>query len=215
MSRGHRVERVTPSSEELRQLSEHVAYEIRMLIGTATKLLVVERTKDWVDLRAQAESFLLHMRALYQFFYWKPKPEIPESIAPPVYPLDYVPDWVTPEDPGKVLETLSRDVSRRVMHITVERVVGQEYPVLDAARALLVVIRKFSDAKPPDFLADMGDLSPSWAPLPGFSYSGPRAVTTQSPPTGEYAVVGDVFPTPAAAKAGIPQHTVSVKDKKD
>jgi len=184
---GSMVQRVRPSPDKLRQLSEHVAYEVKMLIGAATKLLGT-RTTDWTDIRAQAESFLIHARQLYHFFYWPPPTRIdvsPKAKAPPIFAVDYVPAWLTMRPAASaVLDNLSKDIGRRVAHLTVERVAGQQYPVLEAARALLVVIHKFRDAKPPDFAADLGNLSPPWDVRAGLVYGAQGVVSTSSPPTG-------------------------------
>lgn len=185
MSR-NKARRVPPPpvpADHLRELSQHVAYEVKMLIGTATKLLG-PRTTDWFDVRAQAESFLFHARALFQFFYWTP--DAGHGAARGLYAVDYLPKWKRANQQldadGQRLQALSQDVGKRVVHITVERVVGQEYQILDAARALLVVIRAFRDAKPGDFTADLGSLTPPWDPAKGFSYGTEAVIQTGGEP---------------------------------
>jgi hypothetical protein len=191
------VARVTPPPDTLRELSTHVAYEVEMLIGSATRLL--ETQTGLLDRRAHAESFMLHARQLHHFFYRTPPQEIdvsPSAPAPPLYAVDYVPDWETrrPARP-QVLETLARDVGRRVAHLTLDRIVGQEYPVLEAARALLELIRTFRDAAPPDFTADLGPLTPPWDAARGFVYGG-RGVTTTSAPVEGVVILDARHPGP-------------------
>jgi len=187
------VPRVQPPPDELRELSTHVAYEVEMLIGSATRLL--ETQTDLLDRRAHAASFTLNARQLHHFFYRTPAKQIdvaPGAPAPPLFAVDYVPDWATRQPPRRqVLDTLARDVGRRVAHITVERVVGQEYPVLEAARALLEVIRAFRDAAPLNFTANLGPLAPPWDARTGFAY-GARGVTqTSAPPVENVLILAD------------------------
>ena len=128
--------------------------------------------------------------------------ESPDAQAAPLFAVDYVADWATRRPKmSHIPTTLARDFGRRVAHITVDRIVGQEYPVLEAARALLEVICEFRDAKPPDFVADLGNLSPHWAARPGFGYCGPAVVTTSAAPDATVAIVGDMRPTVAEATA--------------
>lgn len=203
------IPRVRPTSDKLRELSEHVAYEVEMLIGTATKLLVVERTKDWVDVRAQAESFLIHARQLHDFFYNTPIRILP-SHASPVCAADYVVNWEAKRPPkDSVLATLKDEVGKHIAHLTVERVVGKQYEVLTPARALLKVIRAFRDTNPVDFVVDLGNLSPDWCGDPGFTFSGQTAVSTSSPP-GDVFVRADVGATAATATADAIPPRVSV-----
>lgn len=188
------IPRVPPTPDLLRKLSQHVAYEVKMLLGTATKLLG-ERTTDWFDVRAQAESFLFHARALYQFFYWDPPKQIRGDQAPPLFAVDYLPTWKPLDDRGEVLHSLSRDVGRRVVHITAERVVGQDYLILDAARALLEVIRAFHATAPRDFTADFGPLDPPWDAAKGIVYGSKGVTHTSADPEGSTFVPADGTPT--------------------
>ena len=66
------------SDEELRELSEHLLYEVEMLFGTANVLLADAIAEESAQLsttirNAVLESFVVHFRALQEFF-WFGKP---------------------------------------------------------------------------------------------------------------------------------------------
>jgi hypothetical protein len=175
--------RKRPSDQELRDLSEHVAYECDMLIGTAARLLE-SPPADTIEHNALVESFLLHGRQLYQFFYWDDPKKETDVVA-----ADYIAAWPNdrPEDPGllKVLSELSTVVGTKVAHVTLHRSQKERYQILDAGRALLAVISQFLDHAPPAFVARPElSLTPSWAnSSTGFVYSGGGATTTTAPPS--------------------------------
>ncbi len=187
MSKRKRPTRKRASTQELRDLSQHVTYECDMLIGTATKLLE-SPPGDTIDHNALVESFLLHVRQLYHFFYWD-QPRMDTDVLA----LDYSAGWrkARPAEPA-VLKELSKVVGMKVAHVTVHRLQKERYPILQAGSALLGVIRKFLDLAPPDFVARPNlQLTPSWANTGLVFSAGPGVTTTSSPPSGSILVRAD------------------------
>jgi hypothetical protein len=177
--------RKRPSDEELRALSEHVSYEWGMLLGTAGKILLTP-TEDMVEHNGRVESFLLHMRQIYEFFYRDEPSRDTDAVA-----TDYVKEWSAHRPKASsTLEDLSRDVGRRAAHLTLHRVVGQQYPVRDVAIELLGLIRRFVELASPDLLVVRpASLDPPWAARSSrFVHATATTTTTQSPASGSILI---------------------------
>jgi hypothetical protein len=110
---------------ELRELSPHLYYEIRMLLMTDL-LLVREggaprdpnRLDDWTIHNALLESHTVHARALYAFFFQEPR-QPDDAVAG-----DYVLDWnLKRPTPDPVLNTVSPRVGKEIAHFTYGRLV--------------------------------------------------------------------------------------------
>jgi len=123
--------------------TEHVCYEVEMLIGTSRMLRPEPRT---VADNAMLESFLVHARLLDGFLTGAiPKPG--DRFQDDIVACHYVSEW----DRGTVLTLADRDlVNKLVAHITSERMNQQPVPVLALQDKIAAALKKFLNALPSD-----------------------------------------------------------------
>lgn len=160
-------------------MSKHVCYEFDMLVQVGTKLIDRGLAADPVDQYARVESFLLHLRQIYDFLYRDWTPFDNAALA-----VDYDSEWPKKRDPpSQSLQDQARDVSLYAAHLTVERIKEKGHQVSDPGRELLRAIRKFLDPVPTLFIAKPStDLKPRWAQ----EMAGPFVISTS-------VSVGNVF----------------------
>jgi hypothetical protein len=208
--------RTPPASSDLQDMSEHVSYEIDMLVETATKLLDLPKA-DQVTHNALVESFLIHMRQLVHFFYVDP--DLDTDIAA----TDYLAAW-----PGKrplrteTLKRLAGATSKKAVHLTVDRLTKMDYEVREAGHDLLKAVRQFLGAKPLDYTyLPKSNLSPGWDdPTKLFSYSSVAVTRTDAPQSTPVLQVaaGPLPPSPvsagSASPASAPAASISAKGGK-
>ncbi len=134
----------------------HVGYEVRMLLGTYALL---SRARDPIEHDAALESFLLHARALDDFLGCS-DPREGDVVArrfvdtwQPMYPL-------TPE--------LRRSVSKRVAHLTEDRVDKESIQVLDVLAAVAAGFERFLAMLPPEQQSQFAQAATLLAALPPF-----------------------------------------------
>jgi hypothetical protein len=195
MAKEKKKPRQRPTDDTLRTLSEHVSYEFDMLLGTAGVLVSRKPTDDFMQ-NVLVESFLIHVRQVYDFLYRVPK--LPTDLIA----ADYAPTWHG-ECPtaSQELKDLARDVGGRAAHLTMNRVVGQQYAVLTVGRELATTIQRFLAVASPTLFAvkPKTQLPPPWAaPAPGFVFGGPPVTTTSSTAVGSIFISadGDLKKTP-------------------
>ncbi len=126
------------TDEELRQISEHLFYELWMLDTTA-RVLAIEAFGEGPVRNALLESFTIHARGLLQFFF--PNQPRPDDAAA----VDFLPAaaaWETARgDMPPILADLAARVGKEVAHLTYGR------------------LRVTPDTKPWHFLAVVDALS--------------------------------------------------------
>jgi hypothetical protein len=147
----------------LRELSSHVSYELEMPVAIGTRLIDQPLPEDPVCFNAQLESFLLHLRQLFHFFY---RDFTERSYKTDAFASDYLPLWAEIRgDAPALLEALSDDASKYGMHITTHRLKQQHHQVQQAGAGLLRTARKFLAAVDADIFASRPniDLEPGWA----------------------------------------------------
>lgn len=104
------------SDEHLATFSEHVVYEMAMLVGIPRKL---QATSDDVTRNALLESFAIHARQLVHFFYGHAKDG--EIVASDYFNIP-IPEWKMvrgKEDSG--LKELVARVGDEIAHLTLKR----------------------------------------------------------------------------------------------
>jgi hypothetical protein len=109
------VPRSQRSDDDLMRASEHLYYEIAMLVGTSNGLASGVAGESVLK-NALLESFTLHARALLAFFYSdKPRPD--DVVAE-----DFIPDWpsMRPNEPT-AFQALQIRVGKEIAHLTYER----------------------------------------------------------------------------------------------
>jgi hypothetical protein len=144
------VTRTKRSSEDLKKVSEHLSYEIRMLTSTANGL-ISEITNGSSLHNALLESFTIHARCLVDFLYPIANPRSDDVVAE-----DFAPNWraVRPPKPP-VLNKLNLEVGKQIAHLTYRRI-----SVTEEAKGW-----KFKEIT--TVLADPHHGGPSQPPLPG------------------------------------------------
>ncbi len=145
--------RPTRTSDELRQISEHLFYELWMLDTTA-RILAIEAFGEGPVRNALLESFTIHARGLLQFFFPnQPRPD--DALA-----VDFLPSasaWETARgDMPPILVDLAARVGKEVAHLTYGRLLvtpdSKPWHFLAVAEALSVVAKTFRSMVPGNLL---------------------------------------------------------------
>lgn len=149
-------------------MAVHVAYEWDMLVSIANRL-IEGRVPGTVDDNARIESFLIHARQIYQFFFRTPDKET-DVVA-----SDYLPTWGLdhPADSApEALKQLSKDVGERVAHLTLHRLTEANHPIPLATQQCLALIHAFRAQVPAALFPAQPtvSLAPAWAARPASVY---------------------------------------------
>jgi len=109
----------TRSVEELRKVSEHLYYELWMLLSV-TRALSYGMFGPGSITNALVESFTIHFRVLYDFFWQQTK-----SHKDDVLLCDFIPTASEFPSPPSFLKTLYTRVNKQAAHLTFTRL---DYP---------------------------------------------------------------------------------------
>jgi hypothetical protein len=199
-----------PDENVLRLESEHLLYEIDMLVVLAdlTSSQVVDRTVErLVDHQALAirnaviEAFAIHMRQLVAFLSPVPSNAKPDDV----FAVDYVPGWGSTRTPfdhkGWSVDTAR--VNKHVAHLTLSRATNPAdatFYVSSLAAALGGALSRFVDALPPTapVVDDFRRLAHQRLAMVGADRPAPTVTPFPAPPlTGGTATVGLFGTTPA------------------
>jgi hypothetical protein len=142
-------QRRTPSSDEIRQLSEHLNYEVEMTFGLIALLLdsTFWEPRWRAAHNAQVESFTIHVRQLIDFF-WKDDPRKDDATA-----ADYFApgEWhrLRPKRSRVIDEAMHRKIGSGVAHLTYGRaqstVEDKQWPFVEIGQALVPAVFCFLD----------------------------------------------------------------------
>jgi hypothetical protein len=128
--------------------SEHLHYEMMMLIGTARGLASGVAGESVLN-NALLESFTLHARALLAFLYAdKPRPD--DVVAE-----DFVSDWVSKRPPETApLARVHFRVGKEIAHLTYERLSvteeARQWRFVEVAEEMQRVLNVFVQLTPDD-----------------------------------------------------------------
>lgn len=105
------------TDEVLRESSKHLHYEYWMLVSIANALASVLAEKGWLQ-NALIESFVIHYRVLFDFFYVEPRGD--DSSAGHYF--DSAEDWARLRPPKTELLRKSRKrTGKEIVHLTYAR----------------------------------------------------------------------------------------------
>jgi len=141
------------TDDELRQISEHLFYELWMLDTTA-RVLAMEAFGEGPVRNALLESFTIHARGLLQFFFpSQPRPD--DALA--VDSLSDTPAWEGARgEMPPILADLAARVGKEVAHLTYGRLLvtaeTKPWHFLDAVKALSLVAQTFRSMVPDNLL---------------------------------------------------------------
>ena len=156
----------TPTPDDLRQLSEHLAYEVQTTFDLAAALIPTsgEPHASMVVRNAVLEAFTIHLRQLVGFL-WDERPA--KQTEPAAYAADYFApeEWagIRPTRPPELDLEVSSKVGWGVAHLAYRR--GQttpeerEWPPIKLCTALEPAIRCFIDN------VDRTQFDPAWFDL--------------------------------------------------
>jgi hypothetical protein len=148
----------TPSTDDVRQLSEHLTYEVIMTFSLARLLAKPQVTVfDRAILNAELEAFTIHMRQLIDFL-WGDRSERPDSED--AFALDYFPPgaWarLRPKQPAILTRALRQKVGWGVAHLTYRRrwvtVLEKQWQPIALAQALAPAVICFAENVDPSKL---------------------------------------------------------------
>lgn len=133
------------TQDELRKASDHLHYEIWMLISVAQGL-ASGITGESVINNSLLESFAIHARVLLDFLYAKEKPPADDVVAEDF--LATPQQWHEARPPkSQTLQMVHRRVAKEVAHLTYARQdVTPEmkgWPFIDIAKEIQIVINEF------------------------------------------------------------------------
>lgn len=130
-----------PTEDELPQLVEDLAYEVRQFGFSAQRSneITDQLFRLSMERNAHVESMLIHARCLVDFFLNEPRKD--DVVA-----SHYVPDWSPEKDGGEALAWLEASlgtfIDKRVAHLTAYR---RRVPITDEAHFTNDVIAKMSE----------------------------------------------------------------------
>ncbi len=105
------------TDEVLRESSNHLHFEYWMLVSIANARATVPAEKGWLQ-NALIESIVIHYRALFDFFYSKPRGD---DVSAGHY-FDSAEDWARPRPPETELLRKSRKrAGKEIVHLTYAR----------------------------------------------------------------------------------------------
>ena len=112
---------------ELRALSEHLLYEIEMLEHDASRLMYLLDVQDVIaqqDRSAFLESFLLHVRNLYEFLFSKKGKEDKNALRA----NDFMEDkpYLIPEPDSELKKWAKEMINKRLVHLSQHRLSVKE-----------------------------------------------------------------------------------------
>jgi hypothetical protein len=167
------------SKHELRDASEHLAYEIGMFNAMAD-LLTRRLYKDTVEENAILESFTVHARVLVQFFSPSFRPHSDDVTA-----ADYIASWraMCGALPS-ALDKVNDRVAKEIAHLTYTRLnvtpAAKGWSITEMSQAMGSVIQKFANNVPSDSLGTSWPVSQS---LPTLYYVASTTTPTVLRPT--------------------------------
>jgi hypothetical protein len=191
-------------NEELVAISQHLLYELQMLIGTARILEAMDSLEksDFetrVTYNALLESFCMHARVLLSFLY-DDNPKKDDVVAGHFFDPGY---WFLKRPQmALVLEKLRTKISKRVAHLTYYRTMtGSEeaWEYAKIADEVVLLFGRFRD------LAPVGTLSSAFCEfleeiIPSHSLF-PRADSHSEEAAGPYQGGVSVLPDPGRTSA--------------
>ncbi len=140
-----------PTDRELLEFSEHVIYEMQMLVSIPKRFL--SRNDDTTTQNALLEAFALHARQLVDFLYdnkgTRAKPD--EIVA-----CDYFDDPLTwkkgrpgKNESGLDLEDVVRKASEEIAHLTLKRMKPKaDWPLFQIVAKVAGLCKRFVDLAP-------------------------------------------------------------------
>jgi hypothetical protein len=136
-----------PKADEIRQLSEHLRYEVTMTFALIDQLLGPRYWDQQVALNALIEAFTLHVRQLIGFLWPERVREGDELAADYFEPGEW--ERLRPERPEVINEAQYRKISWGVAHLTSRRARGapedMQWPFLEIGQALAPALLCFLD----------------------------------------------------------------------
>lgn len=111
---------------ELQALSEHLLYEIKMLDHTACRITTLSMAHDSIsetDLYAMLESFLVHIRTLYEFLFRGKGPNDKKALR--AYDFKENVPYVRPVADDE-LKSAKKMIDKRLVHSSQERLLVKE-----------------------------------------------------------------------------------------
>jgi hypothetical protein len=150
-----KAEAWTPSTEDLRQLGEHLFYEVEMLYRLPHLILQSPGLYAQDARNALIEGFTIHVRQLIDFFWPQHARRMKDILASDYYDPGRW-DEIRPERPEILSEALRRKIGWGVMHLTYDRAWSRPeekgWDFIGLARALGPVVICFVDAVDHDLL---------------------------------------------------------------
>lgn len=147
------------SEDDLKRASAHLHYELWMLTSTANALGSGIAERGWL-LNALLESFVIHMRAMSDFFYAeRRKPD--DVLAADFFPAE---DWlrIRPTETD-ILKNARKRAHKEIVHLTYERLnvtpEAKAWSFLDIARDVHTVMGVFLRHVPKELLSHEGSAS--------------------------------------------------------
>ena len=149
------VGRKKRTPDELRRVSEHLHYEVQMLLGSA-QALASETTADGTLRNALVESFAIHFRNMLDFLW----PDKPKRKSDWVIAADFFPspsDWekLRPEISQPLLDSRVR-AAKEIAHLTYARLAVEpeekDWDVRQIANEVTRVVETFIRHVPMQFL---------------------------------------------------------------
>ncbi|MEN9406914.1 MAG: hypothetical protein RLZZ455_130 [Candidatus Parcubacteria bacterium] len=106
---------IEKSSSEKKKAVEHIVYEIMMF--NAASLQLMPPPSNQLQTNILLESFAIHSRNLFDFFYTKPKKD---DISAGDY-LSRKKEFILKRTKKKVLKNLTRKTNKQIAHLTYSR----------------------------------------------------------------------------------------------
>lgn len=143
---------VGPSKDQLKRMKKHIVYEYVMLLHSAKKYVELDRdkTSDVLDKNAYLECFLLHLRALDEFFSFKRerKSEKKKKSKKNKRDDDVLASHYSEQKYKSLLTKKQREnVNKRLAHITSKRLKRKKYkwPIVDFIKKAEASWKKFEE----------------------------------------------------------------------
>lgn len=153
--------RTVRSAEELRGVSNHLHYEIGMLISSARGLASgVFGEKNAVH-NAMVETFVLHLRVVVDFLYprgrgFKDDDVLPWDFFKSAEHWCKIRDGHITKESKKVLEEARDRADKEMVHLTYSRLkvtpVAKKWPYIEIGNEALKAIQVFSNNVPKEWL---------------------------------------------------------------
>ena len=151
--------RRTPTTEKLREISDHLHYEVWMLVSLA-KGMASGILGQGPIANAVLESFIIHIRAVTNFLYAK-EPQVDDAIAEDFF--DTPEEWTKIRPAlSKLLSQAKRRAGKEVAHLTYARLdvipERKPWPFVQISDEISLVIKAFLENVPKNRLGS------KWSP---------------------------------------------------